>query len=394
MNSQNISAGILSALMACTGGAILVMNIGNVSGLSQAELVSWLSIIYLVGGSLNILLSLWYKIPIAGAHSITAAAFLSTAAAPFSSQELAGSFLMAGGLIALLGFSGIFKKILELIPKPLIDSMLAGLILNYAVQIVPAFKEAPFVAGLAILGFFLVPKISRSIPPLLGVLVFGVLGLFLGYDFPMAAEAPFTLPHFVIPAFTAQGFLSISIPVAVLILSNDIAVALAALKKNGFDPPINKAIAISGVGTSFVSLFGGHSANIGGMMTALCSSDEAGQKEYRFWAAVISGSAVALFGLFAWKIIVILALLPGFFITLITGFSLLGVLLSSLQSAFRASHYRYSVLFAFIIAISNVSFLGISSAVWSLVVGGIAAKLLGEGKVQERSETVRQKKAV
>ncbi len=384
----------MSALMACTGGAILVMNTGNLAGLSQPEMISWLSIIYFVGGSLNIGLSLRYKIPIAGAHSITAAAFLSTAAAPFSPQELAGSFMMAGGLIALLGFSGICKKILELIPKPLIDSMLAGLILNYAVQIVPAFKESPLVAGFAILGFFLVPKISKSIPPLLGVLVFGVLGLFLGYDFSMVSEAQFTLPHLIVPSFTAQGFFSLSIPVAVLILSNDIAVALAALKKNGFDPPINKAIAISGMGTTFVSLFGGHSANIGGMMTALCSSDEAGQKESRFWAAVISGTAVALFGIFAWKIIVILELLPVFFISLVTGFSLLGVLLGSLQSAFTATSYRYSILFAFVIAISNVSFLGISSAVWSLLVGGITAKLLGEGKVQERTAAVREKNAV
>ncbi|MGF7047267.1 benzoate membrane transport protein [Paenibacillus sp. DS2015] len=383
MNTQNISAGILSALMACTGGAILIMNTADLIGLTQPELISWLFIVYFIGGSLNMLLSLRYRIPFAGAHSITAVAFLSTAAAHFTLQELAGSFMMTGGLIALLGFTGIFNRILELIPKPLIDSMLAGLILNYVVQIVPAFKESPYIAGFAILGFFIVPRFSKSIPPLFGVLVFGILALFLGYDFPMISKAQFSWPQVIMPSFTVHGFLSISIPVAVLILSNDLAVALAALKKNGFHPPTNKIIVYSGIGTALVSLFGGHAVNIGGMMTALCSSEEAGLKENRFRAAIVSGVLVALFGFFAWKIIVLIEALPAFFITMITGFSLLSVLLGSLQTAFTTSTYRYSILFTFVIAISNVSFLGISSAVWSLLIGGITAKVLGEGKVHQ-----------
>ncbi|GAB6989929.1 benzoate/H(+) symporter BenE family transporter [Paenibacillus pini] len=379
MSTKNIAAGMLSALMACTGGAILIINTAERMGLTQPQLISWLFIVYFVGGSLNIWLSIRYKIPFAGAHSITAAAFLSSAAVHFSLQELAGSFMMAGGLIAILGLSGIFNTLLELIPKPLIDAMLAGLILHYVVQIVPAFKEAPFIGGLAIIGFFLVPKLSKSIPPLMGVLILGGVGLYFGYDFTSISSVPFSWPHLVIPSFTMNGFLSISIPIAVLVLSNDLAVALAALKKNGYEPPVNKTIALSGIGTSIVSLFGGHAVNIGGMMTALCSSEEAGSKETRYRAAIISGILVALFGFFAWKVSIIIQVLPAFFITLITGFSLVSVLLNSLQSSFSESSYRYSILFAFVIAIANVSFLGISSAVWSLLVGVITAKVLGEG---------------
>jgi benzoate membrane transport protein len=382
VSTQNIAAGIMSALMACTGGAILIMNAADLMGLTRPELLSWLFSVYFIGGSLNLILSLYYKIPFAGAHSITAAAFLSTTVTHLSLQELTGSFMMAGCLIAVLGFSGIFNKLFKLIPKPLIDAMLAGLILNYVVQIVPAFKESPLVVGMAIAGFFLAPRISKAIPPLLGVIAFGVVGILLGYELPMISSVPFSLPQLVIPSFTMQGFISIAIPLAVLVLSNDLAVALAALNKNGFQPPMNRTIAFSGLGTSLVSLFGGHAVNIGGMMTALCSSEEAGPKEHRYRAAVVSGVLVALFGVFAWKFVVIIEVLPAFFITLITGFSLLGVLLGSLQSAFAETAYRYSILFAFVIAISNISFLGISSAVWSLLIGAITAKLLGEGRAK------------
>jgi benzoate membrane transport protein len=381
LNTQNVLAGVLSALMACTGGAILVIKCAENTGLSQSELISWLFIVYFFGGVLNLFLSMKYKIPFAGAHSITAVAFLSTAAVSFSVNELAGSFIMAGGIIAIFGFSGLFNKVLEFIPKPMIDAMLAGLVLNYVVNIVPAFKASPLVGGMAILGFFIAPKISNSIPPLLGVLIFGILGLFIGYDFPLIHPTEFSLPQLVRPSFTFNGFISIAFPVAVLILSNDIAVALAALKKNGYNPPVNKTLIFSGLGTLFVGFFGGHAVNIGGMMTALCSSDEAGPKEKRLGAAIVSGVLVALFGLFAWKVIVIIELLPSSFITLLSGFALLGVLLNSLRSAFSESSYRFSILFVFVIAISNLSFLGISSPVWSLLVGVVSAKFLGEGQV-------------
>ncbi|NHN31701.1 benzoate/H(+) symporter BenE family transporter [Paenibacillus agricola] len=380
LNTQNVLAGVMSALMACTGGAIMLINCAHIAGLNRSELISWFFIVYVVGGCLNVALSIRYQIPFAGAHSITAVAFLSTLVAQFTWNEVAGSFMMAGLLIVVLGLTGWFGKILDFIPKALIDAMLAGLILNYVVQIVPTLKAAPLVGGMAILGFFIAPKISRSIPPLLGVLVLGVIGLLISTDFPAIVPAAFSLPQWVSPHFTVNGLISIAIPMAVLILSNDLAVALAALKKNGYQPPVDKTLVMSGVGTAFVGLFGGHAVNIGGMMTAICSSEEAGPKESRVGAAIISGGLVALFGLFAWKVISIIELLPVTFITLLSGFSLLSVLLNSLQSAFSDSAYRYSILFAFVMAISNLSFLGISSPVWSLLIGMVTMKVLREGK--------------
>jgi benzoate membrane transport protein len=381
LNMQNVFTGIMSALLACTGGAMLVINGAEIAGFNRSELISWMFAVYFIGGILNLMMTMIYKIPFGGAHSITAAAFLSTAVTHFSLNELAGSYIMSGVLIAVFGFSGLFNKVLEFIPKPLIDAMLAGLVLHYVVNIVPAIKESPFVGGMAVLGFFIVLIISKQIPPLFGVLIFGVLGLFIGYDFPVVPQAEFSLPQMVIPSFTVRGLFSISIPVAVLVLSNDIAVAVAALKKNGFNPSINKTLVFSGLGSSVAGFFGGHAVNVGGMMTALCSSEEAGPKENRFGAALVSGGLVTLFGVFAWKAIVIIKVLPSSFVTLITGFALMGVMLNSLQSAYTESSYRYSILFAFVIAIANVSFLGLSSPVWSLLVSGIVSKLLGEGKV-------------
>ncbi|MFF2481365.1 benzoate/H(+) symporter BenE family transporter [Paenibacillus sp. NPDC058071] len=376
---QQLSTGLLSALMACTGGAIMIITAAKQLDLSSAALLSWMFIVYVAGGAMNLWLALAYKIPFAGAHSITAAAFLSMTAVHLSLAELAGGYILAGAIIALLGVTGIFHKLLQLIPRALIDAMLAGLILHYVTGIVPVFQEAPFIAGLSLIGYFVAPRLSKSIPPLLGVLVFGLIGLMIVYPFPAMVSIPFSLPQPIIPAFTFNGLLTIAIPLAVLVLTNDLAVALAALMKNGYRAPSNKAVALSGFGTIMSGIFGGQAINIGGMMTALCSSDEAGHHDERYKAAVVSSIIVILFGLFSWKLIAVIELLPSYFITMLTGFSLAGVLLGSLQSAFQDTRYKYAALFSFVIAVSGISFFGISAAVWSLVAGSAAAKLLGEG---------------
>lgn len=381
MNLKNVSTGIMSALLPCTGGAMLIINAAHTGGLSQPELISWMFAVYVLGGLLNLGLTLKYKIPFGGAHSITAVAFLATIAAQFSIHDLVGGYILSGVIITVLGFSGLFNKVLEFIPKPFIEALLAGVILNYVVKILPALKEIPLIGGLALLGFFIVHKWFKSIPPFMGVLIFGLIGLFVSYDFPVMQHTAYSLPHVITPAFSMKALISIALPVSVLILSNDVAVGLSALRSNGYQPPVSKTLVVTGIFSSLAGLFAGHATNIGGMMSALCSGEEAGPRDKRIWAAIVSGLLVILFGIFAWKVIDFIEILPTAFIILITGFSLLGVLLNSVQSAFSAASYRYSVLFTFIIAISNLSFLGISAPVWALVVGVVSAKVFREEKV-------------
>ncbi|MGO4371089.1 benzoate/H(+) symporter BenE family transporter [Paenibacillus sp. MCAF20] len=118
MGAKTIMTGFMSALLACTGGAIMIVQAAHTAGLSKPELVSWFTSAYVIGGLLNLLLTLKYRIPFAGAHSITATAFLGTAAAGFSYSELAAAFVMSGILILAAGVSGIFSKVLNLIPWP------------------------------------------------------------------------------------------------------------------------------------------------------------------------------------------------------------------------------------------------------------------------------------
>lgn len=375
MGTKSITAGFMSALLACTGGAIMIVQAAQAAGLTRTELVSWFTSAYVIGGLLNLGLTLKYRIPFAGAHSITATAFLGTTAIGFSFPQLAGAFILSGVLILLAGISGIFAKVMDIIPKLLIDALLAGVLLTYIVRMIPAATQLPYAGLLAAAGYFILPKFIKRLPPLIGAISLGLIGLLIQIRLPELPEAQFLTPIMVMPEFTLQGLLSIAIPMSLLILSNDLAVALAALRSNQFKPPVNKTLMASGLASIGTGLFGGNAANVGGLMSALCSSTEAGPQQKRYTAAIISSVIVIVFGLFSWRVIDMLDVLPAPFVVILTGFSLLGLFLRALSSAFSDKHLLVPALITFGIAALHLSMLGISTPVWALLAGMVMVKL-------------------
>lgn len=386
MGAKTIMTGFMSALLACTGGAIMIVQAAHTAGLSKPELVSWFTSAYVIGGLLNLLLTLKYRIPFAGAHSITATAFLGTAAAGFSYSELAAAFVMSGILIVAAGVSGLFSKVLNLIPKPLIDALLAGILLSYVIGIVSAAASFPYAGLLAGVGYFLMPRLSKRLPPVLWSLLLGLIGLSFEYHYPALPHAEYIPPLIVIPHFTMEGLLSIAVPMSVLILSNDLAVALASLRSNQYDPPVNKVLTASGSASIVAGLFGGNAANVGGLMSALCSSAEAGVKEHRYKAALVSSLIVIGFGALSWKVIDMINVLPSAFVTIMTGFSLLGLFLAGLKNAFSDKMLRIPVIVTFTIAVLHIHLLGISTPVWALLAGMGMMKVLNRSNSKEIEE--------
>ncbi|WP_214629010.1 benzoate/H(+) symporter BenE family transporter [Paenibacillus agaridevorans] len=370
--AQWLLTGCVSALLACTGGAIMIVQAAGAAGLGKAELISWFTSAYVAGGFLNILLTLRYKIPFAGAHSITATAFLGTAAVGMSYPQLAGAYVMSGLLLMLLGVTGWFGKFLSLLPKPLIDALLAGLLLTYVAAMVPATVELPIAGLLAGAGYFFGPRLIKSLPPALWALLLGGAGVWLQNGLPDLPSSTYIAPFIVVPVFSWDGLLSLAFPLALLILTNDLAVASTSLRSHDFRPPVNRMITGSGVASVVAGMFGGSSANVGGLMSALCSSPESGAHGERYKAALVSSLIVVGFGAAAWKVVDVIGALPEAFVVILTGFSLLGLFIRGVKNAFVDKEQRIPAFITFVIAVLHVHVLGIATPVWALL-GGLAA---------------------
>jgi benzoate membrane transport protein len=375
ITSQNVSSGLISSTLIMTGPALIILQAAAAGNFSSQQTINWMFAVYFFGGLFGIVMPLLFRIPITGGHSISGVAFLATVTAHFTYPQLIGGYMMSGLLILLVGLSGLFTKIIKWVPKEVIAAMLAGLVTNYVVQLVQDVKALPIVGGAALLSFFLCTKFSKRLPAVMIAVVVAFITLFLTRELNTSSTGiDFLLPTIQMPEFTWMGLVTLGLPLAMLILSNDVAPGIGALESSDFDPPIQKIVSFSGVFSIIASFFGGQSANIAGMMTAICTSSDAGIKSKRYMASVVSGIITLFFGIFAWKIVPFIQSLPHAFVSMLAGFALIGVLLSSLQLGFSGNKYRLSALFAFLIALSNVSFFHISAPVWGLVIGAIIAK--------------------
>ena len=190
------------------------------------------------------------------------------------------------------------------------------------------------------------------------------------------AEESFVYPTVHLPEFNLLSFLSVSIPLALLILSNDAAVGLGALEQNNYRPQVNRIISSSGIFSMITSFFGGQSANIAGMMTAICADKEAGPHDKRYMGAVVSGVIIILFGIFSFKLIPFISSLPQAFVSILIGFALISVFANSLHLSFSNPTMKLGVASSFIISVSNLTAFHIGSPVWALLVGTLIARVI------------------
>lgn len=210
---------------------------------------------------------------------------------------------------------------------------------------------------------------------MIAAVITGVVLLLLTYPIHSnGMSTEFVFPQLQTPGFSVTSFLSVALPLALLILSNDCAVGLGALEQNDYLPPVNRIVSLSGIFSIITGFFGGQSANIGGMMTAICAGEEAGPRDQRYMGAVVSGCIILIFGLFSWKFVPWIQALPSSFIAILIGFSLLGVFVNSLQISFSKPTMKLSTAFAFMIALANITVFNISAPVWSLLLGTLIAR--------------------
>lgn len=377
LNTQNISAGLITGTLGIVGAPIIVIEAAAAGGFSHIETISWFYAVQFFGALFGLIMALYYRMPIVGAHSITGVAFLVTVTPHFTYSELVGGFIITAIIITLFGVSGIFKKVMSWIPREIISAMLAGIITSYVVGLIPAAQDLPIVGISAITVFFILTKWDLRIPPMLGSVLTSVIVFFIFYDFDMSAlGTDFVMPIVHMPDFSLQGAISISIPLALMILSNDATPAVGALNRGGYNVPTNNILTVSGILSIFTSFFGGQSANVAGMMTTIASDEESGDTDKRYVASVISSVIMLIFGLFAWALVPLMFELPEALMAMLAGFVLIGVFASTMRTSFSTSKNTMAVVFTFIISVSGISIFYVSAPVWALLIGTILAKVV------------------
>ncbi|WP_349293798.1 benzoate/H(+) symporter BenE family transporter [Marinobacter sp. M3C] len=388
LNVKSVSAGVVAALFGCSGPALIVISAAEAGNLSDGQTVAWLLAIYFVGGLISLIMALRYRQPITGAYSIPGAAIMIGALATIPFTEAVGAFIMSGAIVLLLGVSGVVGRIMNWLPMPIVMAMIAGALIRFGTGAVQAVESMPLIAGAAAAAFFLSARLTKAIPPVLTAAIVGFgIALATGSIQPADVDIAFVAPELTMPTFTLNGLLAIAIPLAALVIGAENAQATGVLLVEGYRPPVNAMTTISGIGGMTAGVIGGHNANIAGPMTAICSSEQAGDdKSKRYGATVVNGVLFCAFGLFAGAAVPFILALPKALIGSIAGLAMIGVLIAAFQQAFsKAAGYQIGAMVALLVAMSGISLFGISAPFWALVFGILVSQLLSEKPAVEKS---------
>ena len=375
-NGATLSSAIISTIFGCTGPCLVTIAAAQAAGFTNEETVSWIFGIYVFGGLLGMILALYYKLPISGAFSIPGATLMGTALAGYSFQEAAGAFVLAGIIVLLLGVTGLIGKVMRWLPLPIVMGMIGGCMLKFGTQIITGVNGLPVVCGLAVLAFLLVPRVIKGFPGVLAALIVGVIAAIATNSFAgEAGELAYIPPQLVIPKFNPNLVLSCSLPLAALVVGAENAQAMGVLKAQGYNVPANGMTVASGIGGIISGLVGPHNANIAGPMTAICSSQEAGPKEGRYAASFWNGLTFAAFGVVGSFAIAFVSFIPTELVSVLAGLAMLNVLIQAFSEGFGTLKYKTGAFFALCVGASGLSFFGIGSAFWALVVGVVVSAI-------------------
>lgn len=381
LNPATIGAGLIAAIFGCTGPALIVINGAQEAGLSTVETASWIFGIYVFGGLISLVMALYYKQPVTGAWSIPGAVLVVGALQDFTFPEMVGAFFAAGLIVLVIGLTGLVRKVATWLPFPIVMAMIAGALIRFATGVVDSATSLPIVVGAALVGYILLSRFIKAIPGVLGALIFGAVAAALTGSFrPVEGDLALTAPAFVAPDFNIGAILAVAIPLALLVIGAENAQAMGVLMAERYRPPFNAMTVISGVGGLLAPLFGGHNANIAGPMTAICSSEQAGEdKNGRYAATVVNGILFGAFGVVAGAAVAVVSTLPPELTATLAGLAMIGVLLSAFQSSFGERRFQLGAFVALVIAMSGVTIFNISAPFWALV-GGVLASLALESK--------------
>lgn len=370
---SGISAGFIVILISYTGPLLIVLQAAAAGNLTPEQTSSWVWAVIVGNGIITIILSLLYRQPINAPYSTAGAALLVTSLTHFPLSEAVGAYIVAAAGIALIGVSGLFGRVMRLVPQPVVLAVLGGVLLRFGLNIFNALDDSPdaplmIVAMVAV--FFLLKRIKFRAPSLgamvIGIIIAAAMGQLSFTDVRLTPS----LPVFFAPTFSFNAVLSLSLPLMALALSSQYAPGEAVLRANGYDAPINGILIGTGLASMVLALFGGHGNVLGALTAAITVGPEAQpDPDKRYGTTVIAGVWHVAIGLFGAAIVDLFSHFPAVFVSTIAGLSLSGVIASSLGGAMDRPEHRDAAIVAFLCTAGSFTLLGIGAPFWGLVAG-------------------------
>ncbi|HEX2618621.1 MAG TPA: benzoate/H(+) symporter BenE family transporter, partial [Phototrophicaceae bacterium] len=305
------------------------------------------------------------------------AALLVTSLVNYPLPQAVGAYMVAGLAIALLGLSGLFGRVMALIPQPIVLGLLAGILLKFGIGIFTNLPKSPVMVVTLLVVFFVLLRLKFRAPTLV-TLVVGMAIALISHELHFEnVSFGLTVPQLIMPEFTVNAILALSLPLVALALTSQYATGLAVLRSFGYVPPVNGILFATGLSSVVTAFFGGHGQSLGALTAAMVMTPEVQPDLTRRYAAAVAfGGWYIVFGIFGATIISVFAGFPAALVATVAGLALSGTIGSALAGAMAEPRTREAALVTFMCCAGDFTLFSIGAPFWGLVAGMIVYLIL------------------
>jgi benzoate membrane transport protein len=368
--------GLIGLIFAATGPVAVILAVGTQGGLSHAEIASWVFGVFLFNGILTALMCWLYRQPLAFFWTIPGTVLVGPALGHLSFAEVIGAFFATGALILVLGLTGWVRRVMDLIPMPIVMAMVAGVFLRFGTDLVHALRDAVVAVPMVVIFLLLSAwtSLGRRIPPILAALVVGAVAVAVSGRFdPGPISGGITVPALQAPQWSLQAMIELVVPLAITVLVVQNGQGIAVLRSAGHAAPVNAVTLACGAWSLLAAAVGSVSTCLTGPTNALLVAS--GERSRQYTAGICCGLLAIVFGLFAQQFTTLMLAAPPAYVAALAGLAMLRVLQSSFVTAF-ATRFTLGALVTFVVTVSDVTVLNIGAAFWGLVAGLLVSLLL------------------
>ena len=200
-------AGFLAVLIGYASSAAIIWQAAIVAGATTAQISGWMTALGLAMGVSTLTLTLWYRVPVLTAWSTPGAALLVTGLQGLTLNEAIGVFIVTNVLIVLCGITGLFARLMRIIPHSL-----AGILLRFGLQAFASLDGQFTLCGSMLLAWLA----TRAVAPRYAVIAAMIIGIVIviAQGDVVTTDVVFkpVLPTYIPPDFSFAHSLSVALP--------------------------------------------------------------------------------------------------------------------------------------------------------------------------------------
>ncbi|WOH37173.1 benzoate/H(+) symporter BenE family transporter [Thalassotalea fonticola] len=366
------ATGLVVVIIGFASSAALIYQTVITLGGDVSLAASWILTLGLSMGVTSIGLSLYYRVPILIAWSTPGAALLITIAQGVTINEAIAGFIFSALLIFLCGVTGWFEKLVNKIPLQLASAMLAGILVNFGIDVFNQMNAEP----LLVVTMFVIFLIAKQVMPKFTMLLVLLSSIGLAWQLELVSLSGFVWQvsefKYISPEFSVEALFGIGIPLFIVTMAAQNLPGIAVLKAHHYKTPVSSILSVTGLVNILTAPFGGYAINLAAITAAMCMTTEVDKDPCkRYLSAVFAGGFYILMALSAGYLMGVFSALPSALIYSLAGIALFTTITHSIEQSLSDKKVSEAAIITFLVTASNIALWGFSSVLWGLIAGSV-----------------------